>query len=64
MRRATASCVIGLKADSAERLQQRVVQVGCEPVALTQRGLKFHRRIAARVHFHGELLGLAAHLPS
>ena len=40
------------------------MQVRGESVAFAQRGLKFDGRIPARVHLHGELLGLASHLQS
>ena len=54
---------IELETDPAERLQERVVEVGGKPIALRERGVKLDGCISARPHLSGQQRGLRLDLP-
>jgi hypothetical protein len=54
---------VELEADPAERLQERVVEVGGKPIALRERGVKLDGCISARPHLSGQQRGLRLDLP-
>jgi hypothetical protein len=53
---------IELETDPAERLQERVVEVGGKPIALRERGFRIHGGVAPLPHLGGKQSGLLRHL--